>query len=1038
MFAYLVSASLRSRLIVMIVALIVAGYGIYTQRDLSIDVFPDLNKGLVTIVTEAKGLAPEEVEVLVTTPIEAAMSGAAGLTRVRTSSSTGISIIYVEFDWDVDIYRARQLVAERLALAEEDLPEDAVPLLMPVSSYMGEILLVAMTGENADPMVMRELADWVVAPRLRAVPGVSRVVPIGGLVRQYRVTPNLLRLNDLGIPVSAIEEAVTRFGTNSGGGVVDQSSQEYLIRNVGRSSNLEDLRNVTVTIREGHPIPLRQVAEVEFLPQQRRGDAGFNGMPAVILSIQKQPTADTLTLTRNLEVAIRDLSANMPDGIRADHVVFRQADFIEASASTMQRAMLEAVLAVSVVLFLFMANARATAISLVAIPLSVLTTFIVFRLSGLTLNTMTLGGLAIAVGELVDDAVVDVENISRRLSENRRLPNPLPTLRVIADASQEIRSGIVYSTIIIILVFLPVFAVPGLEGRLFAPLGIAYIVSILASLIISITLTPVLCSLLLPRMKNLNHGETRFIRALKRFNAWILVRVFDSPRPLLIGTGAAVFLALSVIPTLPRSFLPPFDGRSAIVELILDPGISLEQSIRVGAIAERLLLQIPEVTSVGRRTGRSEADEHNLGIHVSEYEVRITLQDRRMQTVMREIRNRLAGLPGLINVGQPMSHRLIDHILTGAPAEVVVKVFGDELDVLRTIAQDIERRMQTVPGLVDLNVEKLVPVPQIQIRVDPRKAQLYGLHPGDLTRQLAHMTNGATVSQIVDGVRYFDVVIRLGDAGRGARALASTLIDTDSGPVPPAHLATVEETAGPNEIRRENGRRRLLVMANGNGTNNNGIAAEVKSIVEQVQVPTGYYVTFEGTFAQQTRSALRLFGLSAISLLLIFGVLYQRYRSVRLSLIIMTNVPLALVGSLLAIKIAGLELSVATMVGFITLTGISTRNGILKISHYINLVLHEGETFGRAMIVRGSNERLMPVLMTAASACGGLLPLLLDPYSPGKEMLFPVAVVIFGGLISATILDAILTPWLFLRFGQAPLRTLVGQASSGRGTAEAF
>jgi len=1038
MFAFLVSASLRSRLIVLIVAVIVASYGIYTQRSLGIDVFPDLSKGIVTVVTEAKGLAPEEVEVLVTTPIEAAMSGAAGLNRVRTSSSTGLSIVYVEFDWDIDIYRARQLVAERLALAEEKLPEDVVPLLMPVSSYMGEILLVAMTGEHADPMVMRELADWVVAPRLRAVPGVSRVVPIGGLVRQYRVTPNLLRLNDLDIPVSAIEEAVTEYGTNSGGGVVDRSSQEYLIRNVGRSRNIEDLRNLTIATRDGHPIPLSQVASVEFLPQQRRGDAGYNGMSAVILSIQKQPSADTLVLTRKLEESLRDLSASMPDGIRTDNVVFRQADFIEASVDTMQRAMLEAVVAVSIVLFLFMANARATAISLVAIPLSVLATFIVFRLSGLTLNTMTLGGLAIAVGELVDDAVVDVENISRRLSENRRRAVPVPTLRVIAEASQEVRSGIVYSTVIIILVFLPVFAVPGLEGRLFAPLGIAYIVSILASLIISITLTPVLCSLLLPGMKTLNHGDTRFIRRLKKINVWMLNRVFDNPRPLLICTGVAVFLAASVVPTLPRSFLPPFNEKSAIVEYMLEPGISLEESARFGATAERILMQIPEITSIGRRTGRSEADEHNLGIHVSEYEVRITLQDRRMSTVMREIRSRLAGLPGSINVGQPMSHRLIDHILTGAPAEVVVKVFGDELDVLRTIAQDIKRRMEAVPGLVDLNVEKLVPVPQIQIRVDPRKAQLYGLHTGDLTRRLAHLTNGTTVSQIVDGVRYFDVVIRLSDADRGARSLATTLIDTDSGPVPLTHLATIEETSGPNDIKRENGRRRLLVMANGNGTNNNRIATEVRDIVEQMRIPTGYYVTFEGTFAQQTQSALRLFGLSIVSMLLIFGVLFQRYRSVKLSLIIMTNVPLALVGSLLAIKIAGLELSVATMVGFITLTGISTRNGILKISHYINLVLHEGETFGRALILRGSNERLMPVLMTAASACGGLLPLLLDPYSPGKEMLFPVAVVIFGGLLSATILDAVLTPWLFLRFGEAPLKTLIDQAASGRRTTEAF
>ena len=1038
MFAFLVRASLRSRLIVLIVALIAAGYGIYAQRYLAVDVFPDLNKGLVTIVTEVHGLAPEEVEVLVTTPIETAMSGATGMTRLRTSSSTGLSIVYVEFGWDVDIYRARQTVAERLALAAERLPEDTTPLLMPISSYMGEILLVAMSGNSADPMVMRELADWVVAPRLRAISGVSRVVPIGGLVRQYRVSPNLLRMNDLRITAQALEEAVLEFGTNSGGGVVNQSSQEFLIRNVGRSRSLEDLRKVTVEVRGGQPILLRQVADVDFLPKQRRGDAGFMGQPAVILSIQKQPEADTLVLTARIEEALRALDATMPQGIRTDHVVFRQADFIEASVSNMRNVMIEAMVAVAVILFLFMANVRSTAISLVAIPLSVLITFIVFRLSGLTLNTMTLGGLAIAIGELVDDAVVDVENISRRLAENRRRPVPLPMLRVIADASQEIRSGIVYSTIIIILVFVPVFAIPGLEGRLFAPLGIAYIVSILASLLISITLTPVLCSFWLPAGGRIDHGETFLIRHLKTLNTRVLGHVFANPRPLLIGVGVAVFFAASLVPLLPRSFLPPFNEGSIVVETQLEPGISLEESARIGVAAERLLLQIPEVASVGRRTGRSESDEHNLGVHVSEFEIRVALGDRRMDTIMREVRSRLAGLPGTVSVGQPMSHRLIDHILTGVAAEVVVKVFGDELDVLRTIAREIERRMGAVPGLVDLKVEKLVPVPQVQIRVDPRKAQLYGLHSGDLTRQLAHWTNGETVSQIVDGVRYFDVVVRLGDADRDARTLATTLIDTPSGPIPLGHLATVEETSGPNDIKREDGRRRLLVTANGDGTNSNRIASEVRRIATGIQVPTGYYVTFEGTYAEQTRATRRLLGLAAVSLLLIFGVLYHRYRSTRLALIIMTNVPLALVGSVVAIKIAGLELSVATMVGFITLTGISTRNGILKISHFINLVTREGAAFGPDMIVRGSNERLMPVLMTAAAACGGLLPLLFQPYAPGNELLFPVAVVIFGGLISATILDAVLTPWLFLRFGRAPLEALAAASGGGRRTAEAF
>lgn len=1032
MFRFLVSASLRSRLIVLFAALIVTGYGLVVQYWLPVDVFPDLNKGLVTIVTEAPGLAPQEVETIVATPIEAAIRGATGMTRLRSTSSTGLSVIYAEFDWGVDVYRARQVVAERLAIVQATLPADAQPHLMPISSYMGEVLLFAMSSENADPMVVRELADWVVAPRLQAIPGVSRVVPIGGLVRQYRVTPNLLKLNHLGLTLQDVEQAIASFGSNSGGGVVDQRSQEYLIRNIGRTQNLEDLRNVTVDLRDGQPILLRHVAEVSFLPKQRRGEAGFMGNLAVILSIQKQPSADTLVLTRLVEEALVEMSSSMPEGVELNHVVFRQADFIEASIRNVRDVLIEAIVAVTIILFLFLANTRTTVISLVAIPTSVLMTFIVFHWLGMTLNTMTLGGLAIAIGELVDDAIVDVENIYRRLTENRKLATPRPSLQVIIDASQEVRSGIVYSTMVIILVFLPIFAIPGLEGRLFAPLGIAYITSILASLLVSITITPVLCSFMLPRMRRLAHGESWLVRRLKLINGRALNRVFDSPKPIFIGVISAVFLAASLVPTIPRAFLPPFNEGSLLIELMLEPGISLEDSARVGRVAERLLLEIPEIKSVGRRTGRSESDEHALGVHVNEFEVVVGLDGRRMATVMREVRSRLAGLPGDVAVGQPISHRLIDHVLTGTPSEIAIKVFGDDLTTLRTLAKDIKARLETVSGIVDLKVEKLVPVPQIQIRVDPVKAQLYGTHPGTLITQLAHMTNGIKVSQIIDGVRYFDVVMRLDDPRRDSRSLTSMLIDTPSGRVPLSYVATVEETNGPNEVQRENGRRRILVTANGDGGNNNQLAAEIRDILANATMPTGYFVTFEGIYAEQLKSSLRLLGLALISLALIFAVLYTRYRSTLLALIIMTNVPLALIGSVLALKLTGLELSVASMVGFITLTGISTRNGILKVSHFINLVLHEGEQFGRDLIIRGSQERLVPVLMTATCAGFGLLPLLLQPFEPGKEILFPVAVTIFGGLLTATFLDALLTPLLVLRFGRKAIERLVTQTQEGR------
>jgi len=1032
MFRFLVSASLRSRLIVLMTAAVVVGYGLYVQYNLPIDVFPDLNKGIVVIITEASGLAPEEVEVLVTTPIEASVRGVTGMSRIRSVSRTGLSVVYVEFDWGVDVYRARQVVTERLAVAEERLPPDMQPLLMPISSYMGEVLLVAMTGPMADPMVLRELADWVVAPRLQAIPGVSRVVAIGGLVRQYRISPDLLKMNHFGITFRDLEAAVADFGSNSGGGFVDQSTQEYLIRNVGRTKSLEDLRNVTVDLRNGRPVLLHQIADISFLPEQRRGDAGFQGKSAIIMSIQKQPSADTLVLTDQVQGVLRSMRGSMPDGVRPDLIVFRQADFINASVDNVQRVMIEAMIAVAIILFLFLANTRTTVISLVAIPLSVLMTFIVFRWIGMSLNTMTLGGLAIAIGELVDDAVVDVENIYRRLAENRQLKVPRPSLTVIADASQEIRSGIVYSTMIIVLVFVPVFSIPGLEGRLFVPLGTAYIVSILASLIISVTVTPVLASFMLPRMRSISGHQSWLILKLKSINGYLLNRVFDNPKPVLAGVSLAVLIAVSIIPTLPRTFLPPFNEGSLLVNLTLEPGISLEESVRIGRTAELLLQQIPEVATIGRRTGRSESDEHALGVHENEFELGIELADRTMETVMREVRGRLAGLPGSSGVGQPISHRLIDHILTGAPAQLVVKIFGDELDVLRTLAGDMHHRLSAISGVVDLEIEKQVPVPQIQIRVDPRQAQLYGIQPGPLTRRLGHMINGATVSQIVDGVRYFDVVIRLDDYTRDARSLSAMLIDTISGPIPLSYVASVVETNGPNQVLRENGRRRILVMANGDGANNSQIAADVQRVVDEFPLPTGYFVTFEGVYAEQTRSALRLLGLASISLSLIFAVLYTRYRSVTLAMIIMCNVPLSLIGCVVALKLTGLQLSIASMIGFITLTGISTRNGILKISHFINLVLHENESFDRKMILRGSQERLVPVLMTATAACFGLLPLIILSNAPGNEILHPVAVVIFGGLISATFLDSLLTPLLFMRFGKRPLQRLALQVQDGR------
>lgn len=1039
MFSFLVSASLRCRILVLAIAAIIIAYGVFTQRSMPIDVFPNLNKGIITIMTEVPGLAPEEVELLVTRPIEAAVAGAMGMTRIRSASKINLSIVYVEFDWGVDILRARQLVSERLQVARAQLPDDAQPILMPTASLMGEVLILAMTGLPGDPMALRELADWVVAPRLRAVPGVSNVQPIGGEVRQYRVAPDLLRMNQMGITIQELERALLNFGSNHGGGVSDKTAQEFQIRILGRTTVLEDLRNVSIVQRFGQPVLLHQIADVSFQAKQRRGDASYMLQPAVLMSIQKQPGADTLDLTARLEAAVAALGVSMPPGVKLDQIVFRQADFIDASIGNVKQVLIEAMAAVAVVLFLFLANTRTTAISLVAIPLSVLMTFIVFRWMGLTLNTMTLGGLAIAIGELVDDAVVDVENIYRRLSENRRLAIPRPALEVIADASQEVRSGIVQSTLIIIIVFIPVFAIPGIEGLFFAPLGIAYIVSIFSSLIVSITLTPVLCYYLLPRMRQMHnptHRDSWIVRQLKQLNLRLLQGMLNNPAPFLVGICIACFLAVAIIPTLPRAFLPRFNEGSVMIEMTLEPGISLEESSRIGRVAEKLLLAIPEVKAVGRRTGRSEYDELAQGVHMSEIETRVEVTDRTIPEVMDEIRTRLSSLPGSYNVGQPIGHRLIDHVLTGAAAQVVIKIFGDDLDVLRNVAGAIQARLGSVPGLVDLRTERQVPVPQIQIHVDPQKALNYGVQSGPLSETLSGLIHGREVSEIYVGERHFEVVVRLDDVQRDLRSLSTLLVETGNGPVPLSHLANTSETSGPNEILRENNRRRLNVLANGSGTNQR-LAQDIRAALADTPLPVGYFVSFEGIYAEQDQSSLRLMGLAFLSLGLIFAMLYTRYRSLPLVLIVMCNVPLALIGCVVAMKITGLELSVASMVGFITLAGISTRNGILKINHFINLVLHEGEKFNRQMIVRGSQERLVPVLTTAVSACIGLVPLLLDPSAPGKEILHPVAVVIFGGLVSATILDSMLTPYLFHRFGQQSLQTLVQTTLRGR-TAKAF
>jgi HME family heavy-metal exporter len=833
-------------------------------------------------------------------------------------------------------------------------------------------------------------------------------------------------LQAVGVSLSELETALKNFGGNTAGGFVDAGGREYLIRNIGRTTRLVDLQNQPVATRNGQPILLRQVAAVTFAPGVKRGDASFKGKPAVILSVQKQPTADSVELTRAVEQAMAEMGKSLPQGVDTPQFLFKQANFIEASVRNVEEALRDGAIMVAVILFLFLANFRTTFISLTAIPVSLLVTALVFSYFGLSINTMTLGGLAIAIGELVDDAVVDVENVLRRLRENRTLPNPRSALEVIAAASKEVRSGVVYATLIVVLVFIPLFALPGIEGRLFTPLGVAYIVSILASMAVAMTITPVLCYYLLPKMKHIDHGDSALVRKLKAWDERLLNWSFDRARALLIGAVAVVVVALASIPFFAKSFLPPFNEGTLTVNVVLNPGSSLAESNQIGAQAENILLAVPEVTEVGRRTGRAELDEHAEGVHYSEIEVDLKASERNREAIIADIRQRLAVLPAVVNVGQPISHRL-DHLLSGVRAQIALKIFGDDLDTLRGLAGDLKERLAKIPGITDLQIEKQVLIPQYKIHLDYDAAARYGVASGDLLQRLEQLLAGERIGQVIEGNRRFDLTLRLPEDARSERGLENLLIETPGGRVPLSLLARIEDGEGPNQIGRENTRRRIVISANTDGSDMSRIIADIRGEIDKKPVPEGYFTLLEGQFQAQEQAAKLIALLAIVSLTMIYLVLYSRYRSAVLTGIIMGNVPLALVGSVVALWISGQPLSVAALVGFITLTGIATRNGILKISHYINLCAFEGEVFGRKMIVRGSLERLTPVLMTALVAAFALTPLMLSADAPGKEILHPVAVVIFGGLISSTLLDTLLTPVMFWLYGEKPLQRLLAE-----------
>lgn len=1019
MFQWLLNNSLASRLPVLVVAVLLMAYGAFEAQRLPVDVFPDLNKPTVTLMTEAGGMAAEEVEQLVSFPLETALNGLPGVAGVRSVSSPGLSIVYVAFDWEVDLYRARQMVAERLTALQGTLPPGVVPHLGPVSSIMGEVMMLAipLAAEGGDAMAAREYADWVLRPRLMAVAGVAQVIPIGGEVRQFQVQPDTQRMAGLGITLEMLEGALRGYSANTSGGFLEANGREYLIRHIGRSASLENLQNLALTARNGQAVLLRQVAAVNFAAATKRGDAGFNGAPAVILSLQKQPTADTVDLTRRLESALADMQKSLQAGVLAPQVIFRQADFIQASIDNLQAKLLLAACLVAAVLFFFLGNLRTMLISLTAIPLSILIAVLVFKWLGLSINTMTLGGLAIAIGELVDDAVVDVENILRRLRNAAARGTPYQLTELVVAASLEVRSAIVYATLIIALVFVPLFALPGIEGRLFVPLGIAYIVSILASLLVSVTVTPVLSWYLLPKLAAGRHGDTRLVEWLKRHYRRALEAVLRAPRRPVALAAAAVALAAAAVPFFPTTFLPPFNEGSMTVTLRLNPGITLAESVRVASQAERLLLSLPEVEHIGRRSGRAELDEHAEGVHVSELEIRLKPGGRNKEALYADIRQRLKDLPGSLNLGQPISHR-IDHMLSGVRAQVAIKVFGDDLDTLRAQAALLQQRLQRIAGVADLEIEKQVLAPQIKVQVDFDAAARYGLSSGELLRNLQILVDGEKVTQIVDGNRRFDLLVRLPESARGIDGLRGLLLETPAGPVPLAQLARIEDGDGPNQIVRDDGRRRIVISLNAQGRALSDVVADIRAAIAEQPLPEGYFITLGGQFQAQEEAARLISVLASGSAILIFLVLYGRYRSALLAALIMANVPLALVGAVFGLWLSGQPLSIAALIGFITLAGISTRNGILKVSHWLNLMRFEGEQFDTAMIVRGSLERLTPVLMTALVAAFALAPLLFEAEQPGTEILHPVAVVIFSGLVGATLLDTFITPALFWLFGR--------------------
>ncbi|MBS4040924.1 MAG: efflux RND transporter permease subunit [Flavobacteriales bacterium] len=1015
----ILSFSLQNRFLVLLAAVLLSVAGLFLARTMNVDVFPDLTAPTVTILTEAHGMESEEVEKLVTYQLETALNGSPNVRRIRSSSAAGISIVWVEFEWGTDIYRARQIVSERIPMVQEVLPEGVgTPTMAPISSIMGEIMLLGIRSDSLSPMELRTLADWTIRPRIKSIGGIANVVVIGGDYKQYQVLANPEKLKYYGVGLQELFQKVKESNQNAPGGFLNEYGNQYLIKGNGRAYAVDQLEEAVLKQVNGQTIRIKDVAEVKIGAADKIGDGSLNAEPAVIMTISKQPEVNTLELTERLDAAVEDLKTTLPKGVDIQSRIFRQSDFIEASISNLNRTLLEGAFFVILVLFIFLMNWRTTLISLLAIPISLLVTIIVLQLLGYTINTMSLGGMAIAIGALVDDAIIDVENVFKRLRENIRKPmeERLPILQVVKDASMEIRSSIIIATLIIIVSFVPLFFLSGMEGRLLQPLGIAFITSVLTSLVVAVTFTPVLCSFLLKDDKVLlKQAEgTKVERWLRKQYGTVLEKALAFPKLILGLTVGAFLLSLVLMSQLGRSFLPEFNEGSLVISAVGVPGMSLEESNKAGKMIESLLLEMPELEVVTRRTGRAELDEHAQGVNAAEIDVPFTLDGKTKEQFFEEVRTKLSVVPGInITLGQPIAHR-IDHMLSGTRANIAVKVFGDDLPKLFEIGKNIETQIRSVEGIADVAVDQQIEVPQIRITPNRQMLSAYGMTVGDLMNQVDVAFAGEKAGEIYEGQFYFDLIVRFEKESRNSMdAIQRALIQLpEGGQLPLNKLATVSSVSSANSVSRENVQRHIVIAANVQNRDLRGVVNDIQEVIDsQIQLPVGYRVVYDGQFESEAKASQLLSLTALIAILVIFLLLYYEFQDTKLSAIVLINLPLALIGGILILYFTSGIISIAATIGFISLFGIATRNGILLVSRYEDLRKEGME--GWELLKNGALDRLNPILMTAFTTGLALIPLVLNGSEPGNEIQSPMAVVILGGLISATVLNLIVIPCVY-------------------------